>query len=89
MGRAAELTTLRSALSAAAARRGGFLLLAGEAGIGKTALLSEAARFAAADGARVLWGRCWDGDGATGLLAMDPGAARVRCRTRRRGPPHR
>ena len=64
MGRAAELTTLRSALSAAATGRGGFLLLAGEAGIGKTALLSEAARFAAADGARVLWGRCWDGDGA-------------------------
>lgn len=64
VGRAAELTTLRSALSAAATRRGGFLLLAGEAGIGKTALLSEVARCAAADGARVLWGRCWDGDGA-------------------------
>ncbi|MGD9530430.1 MAG: AAA family ATPase, partial [Pseudonocardia sp.] len=41
---------------------GRLLLLAGEAGIGKTALLHELAR--AVPVARVLWGTCWAGGGA-------------------------
>ncbi|MEU6857332.1 AAA family ATPase [Glycomyces sp. NPDC046736] len=44
--------------------RGGLVLVTGEAGIGKTALLAEAARDAAARGARVLNAACWEGDGA-------------------------
>jgi len=39
-------------------------LLVGEAGIGKTRLADELARRAVAGGAQVLWGRCWEGDGA-------------------------
>ena len=39
-------------------------LIAGEPGIGKTCLVEEAATDARARGARVIWGRCWDGDGA-------------------------
>ena len=46
--------------------RGHFLLLAGEAGIGKTTLLSEAARYAEDRGARVAWGWGWPGEGAPG-----------------------
>ena len=64
VGRTAELAALRAASTAAMAGRGGLVLLTGEPGIGKTALLSQVAREAAADGSRVLWGRCWDGAGA-------------------------
>ena len=64
VGRATELATLRAALDAAAAGRGALVLVAGEPGIGKTTLLSETARIAADRGARVLRGRCWDGDGS-------------------------
>ena len=64
VGRATELATLRAALDAAAVGRGALVLLTGEPGIGKTTLLSETARVAADRGARVLRGRCWDGDGS-------------------------
>jgi len=39
-------------------------MLAGEPGIGKTSLASEFEHFARQRGAQVLWGRCWEGDGA-------------------------
>ena len=39
-------------------------MLAGEPGIGKTRLAEETARYAAANGTRVFWGRCWEGGGA-------------------------
>jgi predicted ATPase len=55
--RAAPLSALRQGLDEACAGRGRLLLLAGEAGAGKTALLR---RFAddVAGSARVLWGAC-------------------------------
>lgn len=37
------------------------VLLAGEPGIGKTALLAEVVRYAMAKGTRIGWGTCWDG----------------------------
>ena len=40
------------------------MLLAGEPGIGKTRLAEELAAQASARGALVLWGRCWEGEGA-------------------------
>ena len=40
------------------------MLLAGEPGIGKTRLAEELAAVAAARGVLVLWGRCWEGEGA-------------------------
>jgi class 3 adenylate cyclase len=62
VGRDAELRRLHERWSAAAAGRGGLLLLAGEAGIGKTRLAEELAEHAAAKGALVLWGHCFEGD---------------------------
>jgi len=64
VGRDTVLGLLARAVAATADRRPGLMLVTGEPGIGKTALLAEATRRAAADGARVLWGQCWDGDGA-------------------------
>lgn len=40
------------------------MLIAGEPGIGKTALAEDAAARAADAGATVLWGSCWEGEGA-------------------------
>jgi hypothetical protein len=42
------------------------VLLTGEAGIGKTTLLREAARYAEGTGARAAWGWGWPGGGAPG-----------------------
>jgi AAA ATPase-like protein len=64
VGRERELEELRAALAAAQSGRGAFVLVAGEPGIGKTALVSVLAENAAAEGVRVVWGRCWEGGGA-------------------------
>ncbi|GAB3097954.1 ATP-binding protein [Isoptericola nanjingensis] len=81
-GREAELGRLRA--------DGGppVRLLAGEAGVGKTRLVAEAARRAAADGAAVLWGAGHDAEGHTpygafaealdGWLAEQSAGARAR-----------
>jgi class 3 adenylate cyclase len=59
VGRVSERAVLADALkAAAAARRRRIVLLEGEAGIGKTTLVSSFARDAHADGAIVLYGRC-------------------------------
>jgi ATP/maltotriose-dependent transcriptional regulator MalT len=39
------------------------ILLAGEAGMGKTALAADAAAYARGRGAHAAWGTCWDGEG--------------------------
>jgi tetratricopeptide (TPR) repeat protein len=64
VGREGELATLRAALAAASAGNGRVVILAGEPGIGKTRLADELAAHAAAEGATVRWGRCWEGAGA-------------------------
>ena len=64
VGRAGELAALTADLDAAAAGRGGVVLVAGEPGIGKTRLAEELAARATVGGAVVLWGRCWEGAGA-------------------------
>ena len=67
VGRRLAIGALRSAVDAAVGGAGGVVLLAGEAGMGKTALASEAAAYAKARGAEAVWGTCWEGDGAPGF----------------------
>src|SRR2546425_716816 len=64
VGRHHELVELRAGLEDAVAGRGRSFLVVGEAGIGKTRLVEELAREAAERGHLVLWGRCWEGEGA-------------------------
>ena len=60
VGRATELATLRHCLASALAGRGGLVLVGGEAGIGKTALLDELAIGAREQSALVLAGHAYD-----------------------------
>ena len=60
VGRAGELAELERALGAARAGKGATVLVAGEAGIGKTRLAAEAARRARGAGFEVLLGRSID-----------------------------
>lgn len=60
IGRQAELAELRAAVDAADSGAGGPVLIAGEAGIGKSRLVSEFARWAQDNGHRVLAGACVD-----------------------------
>ena len=62
-GRDRELSALRSAMAAAASSGRQAAFVTGEAGIGKTRIVSELARGAHADGVLVLGGRCDDGLG--------------------------
>src|SRR5437870_8656269 len=64
VGRHRELVELRAGLEDGVTGRGRFFLVVGEAGIGKTRLVEELAREAAERGHAVLWGRCWEGEGA-------------------------
>ena len=64
IGRERELAVLLAALEDATGGRGRVLLIAGEPGIGKTALAEQLATHAVERGARALWGRCWEGAGA-------------------------
>jgi ATP/maltotriose-dependent transcriptional regulator MalT len=58
VGRSAELAGLGAALDEAASGRGSTVLIAGEAGIGKTRLVGALAKLAGEIGAVVLRGRC-------------------------------
>jgi DNA-binding CsgD family transcriptional regulator len=69
VARAAELARLRELSRQAAAGGAAAVLLAGDAGVGKTSLIAELARRAGADGLLVLIGRCVDlGTGALPYL---------------------
>jgi hypothetical protein len=60
VARSAEIEQLRAALSRAEAGTAGTVLVSGEAGVGKSRLLSEIADAARSAGARVFSGRCVD-----------------------------
>jgi DNA-binding CsgD family transcriptional regulator/tetratricopeptide (TPR) repeat protein len=64
VGRLGELERLEEGMWQAAAGRGGTVLLAGDAGIGKTRLVTELGARARAAGAQTLVGRCIDLVGA-------------------------
>jgi DNA-binding SARP family transcriptional activator len=74
LGRDREIALLLAHLDEAVAGRGRVVLLAGEAGIGKTRLLGELDGLAEARGARVLSGRCVEG---AGTLPFQPFAEAV------------
>lgn len=58
------MTELRASLAGVAGGRGQLFCLVGEPGIGKTRLAEEIANDAERVGAKVAWGRCWEGGGA-------------------------
>ncbi|HTY08319.1 MAG TPA: serine/threonine-protein kinase, partial [Candidatus Edwardsbacteria bacterium] len=64
VGRDKELTELRQALQNAAAGQGSCLLISGEAGIGRTRLVTEFALQAQLLDAQVFWARCFQQDTA-------------------------
>lgn len=65
IGRDREQAELLAGLQDALRGRGGVFLIAGEPGIGKTALAENLAGVAAEHGAGVAWSRAWSGDEAT------------------------
>jgi tetratricopeptide (TPR) repeat protein len=64
VGREQELAALSAGLERARSGRGSLYLIGGEPGIGKSRLADEFAGRAREGGARVLWGRAWEGAGA-------------------------
>jgi predicted ATPase len=60
VGRKAELGALRAAVEEASASRSTTVLVAGDAGVGKSRLVAALAEEAQADGVLVLVGRCVD-----------------------------
>ncbi|MGP3913211.1 AAA family ATPase [Nonomuraea sp. 10N515B] len=66
IGRDLPAAIVRGALERARGGHGGLVLIAGEAGIGKSALAADAADAARRTGALVAGGACWDRDGAPG-----------------------
>jgi tetratricopeptide (TPR) repeat protein len=66
IGREHPTQVLRRALDTVLSSHGGLVLVTGEPGIGKSALVADLAGQARRDGALVATGACWDGDGAPG-----------------------
>ena len=64
VGREPEQARLRAGLQSAVEGRGQLILLSGEPGIGKTRLAEWLAAEAGEVDADVLWGRCYEGEGA-------------------------
>ncbi|MCE7000207.1 AAA family ATPase [Saccharothrix sp. S26] len=66
IGRDHPAGVLRAEVDRAVGSHGGLVLVVGEAGIGKTTLVTVAAEQARRSGAVVLGGSCWDSDSAPG-----------------------
>ncbi|HUP70071.1 MAG TPA: AAA family ATPase [Acidimicrobiales bacterium] len=66
VGRDGPRARIRASFQDSLTGKARLVLVSGEAGIGKTALLTEAAREAAGGDARTIWGTCWDADRAPG-----------------------
>jgi len=64
VGREKEMDELRAGLEDALSGHGRLLMLVGEPGIGKTRTSEELATYAALRNTQVLWGRCYEGEGA-------------------------
>jgi predicted ATPase len=64
VGRERELQVLRQQLADVLAGAGRVVLLAGEPGIGKTGTAEQFSALAREQGMRVIWGRCYEGEGA-------------------------
>jgi predicted ATPase len=64
VGRDNEMRRLREAFEQARTERGRLVLISGEPGIGKTATCEQLAASVHSHGARVLWGRCYESEGA-------------------------
>ena len=64
VGREKEMEELRSGLEDALSGRGRMLMLVGEPGIGKTRTCEALATYASLCGVQVVWGRCYEGEGA-------------------------
>jgi tetratricopeptide (TPR) repeat protein len=64
VGREREVDKLCEAADLALAGRGRLVLISGEPGIGKTRLAEQLTTYAHLRDALVLWGRCYEGDGA-------------------------
>ncbi len=64
VGREPEIVELQQGLTDVLGGKGSLFLISGEPGIGKTRLAEELSSEARLRGARVIWGRCWEGDGA-------------------------
>ena len=64
VGRETELEALREGLDDSLSGDPQVMLVVGEPGIGKTRTSEELTTYARMRGARVLWGRCYEGDGA-------------------------
>jgi hypothetical protein len=60
VGREQETRQLQTALDAALSGQGGLVMLVGEPGIGKTALVEQLATYATLRGAKTLWGHCYE-----------------------------
>ncbi|TMR20985.1 ATPase, partial [Nonomuraea turkmeniaca] len=66
IGRDHPATLLRAEIARLIGSHGGLVLVTGEAGIGKTTLVTSAAREARRQGALVVGGACWDSGSAPG-----------------------
>ena len=64
VGRQREMGELKACLEGALSGRGRLVTLVGEPGIGKTRTALELATYAGLRQAQVLWGRCYEGEGA-------------------------
>jgi ATP/maltotriose-dependent transcriptional regulator MalT len=64
VGRQQEMVQLKAALDEALAGQGRVAMIAGEPGIGKTRTAQQLAAYAEERGAQVLWGRCYEDEGA-------------------------
>jgi class 3 adenylate cyclase len=64
VGREREMDEVRAGFEETLSGRGRLLLLVGEPGIGKTRTAEEFATYARLRKAQILWGRCYEGEGA-------------------------
>ncbi len=67
VGRAEPLGRMAEVLAASARGRRSAVLVSGQAGIGKTSLISAAIHATSVDAVTLGWGTCWHGDGAPGF----------------------